>query len=89
MTTTMPAMVEEWAALLSDGVAAPADVAALEDLLQRISTPADEIPEIAELHVNPVIVGTDAVVTVNAKIRVAPVGSDHDPQHDPLLRRLR
>jgi acyl-CoA synthetase (NDP forming) len=69
--------------------AAPADVAALEDLLQRISTLADEIPEIAELDLNPVIVGTDAVVTVDAKIRVTPVGSDHDLRHDPLLRRLR
>ena len=69
--------------------AAPADVAALEDLLQRISTLADEIPEIAELDLNPVIVGADAVVTVDAKIRVAPVGSDHDLRHDPLLRRLR
>jgi acyl-CoA synthetase (NDP forming) len=69
--------------------AAPADVAALEDLLERISTLADEIPEIAELDLNPVIVGADAVVTVDAKIRVAPVGSDHDLRHDPLLRRLR
>jgi len=44
MTTTMPAMVEGWAALLSDGGAAPADVAALEDLLQRISTLATRSP---------------------------------------------
>jgi len=26
---------------------------------------------------------------VDAKIRVTPVGSDHDLRHDPLLRRLR
>jgi acyl-CoA synthetase (NDP forming)/GNAT superfamily N-acetyltransferase len=69
--------------------AAPADVAAVEDLLQRISTLADEVPEIAELDLNPVIVGADGVLTVDAKIRVAPVGADHDLQHDPLLRRLR
>ena len=69
--------------------AAPADVAAVEDLLQRISTLADEVPEIAELDLNPVIVGTDGLMTVDAKIRVAPVGADHDLRHDPLLRRLR
>jgi acyl-CoA synthetase (NDP forming) len=69
--------------------AAPADVAAVEDLLQRISTLADEVPEIAELDLNPVIVSADGVLTVDAKIRVAPVGADHDLQHDPLLRRLR
>jgi hypothetical protein len=69
--------------------AAPADVAALEDLLRRIGTLADEVPEIVELDLNPVVVGTDGLMTVDAKIRVAPVGSDHDLRHDPLLRRLR
>ena len=52
--------------------AAPADVAAVEDLLQRIGTLADEIPEIAELDLNPVIVRTDGLLTVDAKIRVTP-----------------
>jgi acyl-CoA synthetase (NDP forming)/GNAT superfamily N-acetyltransferase len=69
--------------------AAPTDVAGLEDLLQRIGTLADEIPEIAELDLNPVIVGVDGLSTVDAKIRVAPLGADHDLRHDPLLRRLR
>jgi acyl-CoA synthetase (NDP forming)/GNAT superfamily N-acetyltransferase len=69
--------------------AAPADVAAVEDLLQRIGTLADEVPEIAELDLNPVIVGVDGLVAVDAKIRVAPVGADRDLRHDPLLRRLR
>jgi acyl-CoA synthetase (NDP forming)/GNAT superfamily N-acetyltransferase len=69
--------------------AAPADVPAVEDLLGRIGTLADDVPEIAELDLNPVIVGTDGVLTVDAKIRVAPVRADHDLRHDPLLRRLR
>jgi acyl-CoA synthetase (NDP forming) len=69
--------------------AAHADVAAVEDLLQRIGTLADEVPEIAELDLNPVIADADGLVTVDAKIRVAPVGTDHDLRHDPLLRRLR
>lgn len=69
--------------------AANADVDALEDLLLRISALADEVPEIAELDLNPVIVGPDGAVTVDAKIRVAPVAIDRDLLHDPLLRRLR
>jgi acyl-CoA synthetase (NDP forming) len=69
--------------------AAPADVAAVEDLLQRIGTLADEVPEIVELDLNPVIVGTNGLMTVDAKVRVAPIGADHDLRHDPLLRRLR
>jgi ATP-grasp domain len=69
--------------------AAPADVAAVEDLLRRISTLADEVPEITELDLNPVIVSADGLMTVDAKVRVAPVGADHDLRHDPLLRRLR
>ena len=69
--------------------AAPADVAAVEDLLRRISTLADEVPEITELDLNPVIVSADGLMTVDAKVRVAPVGADHDLRHDPLVRRLR
>ena len=77
------------ALLLGYRGAAPADVAGLEDLLQRIGAVADEIPEIAELDLNPVIVRPDGLIAVDAKIRVAPVGTDHDLLHDPLLRRLR
>jgi hypothetical protein len=57
--------------------------------LQRIGTLADEVPEIAELDLNPVIAGTDGLLAVDARIRVAPIGADHDLRHDPLLRRLR
>jgi acyl-CoA synthetase (NDP forming)/GNAT superfamily N-acetyltransferase len=69
--------------------AAAADLAAVEDLLQRIGTLADELPEIAELDLNPVIVHPHGLVTVDAKIRIAPVGADHDLMHDPMVRRLR
>ena len=69
--------------------AAPADTAAVEDLLQRISTLADEVPEIAELDLNPVIARPDGLITVDAKIRVARIGADHELWHDPLFRRLR
>jgi acetate---CoA ligase (ADP-forming) len=48
------------------------DVAALEDVLLRVGYLADEISEIAEMDLNPVIVGPDGVVAVDVKIHVAP-----------------
>lgn len=60
------------------------DTAALEDLLARIGRLAEDVPEIAELDLNPVIAGPGGVVAVDAKLRLAPVGVEPDP----LLRRL-
>jgi acyl-CoA synthetase (NDP forming) len=60
------------------------DTAALADVLLRVSRLADDIPEIAELDLNPVIARPDGVQAVDARIRVAPAR----PQ-DPFLRRLR
>lgn len=64
-----------------------ADVTALEDALLLLATLADEVPEIAELNLNPMQAGPDGVVTVHAEIRVAPVGPAYDALHDPLVRR--
>jgi acyl-CoA synthetase (NDP forming) len=61
-----------------------ADTAALADVLLRVSRLADDVPEIAELDLNPVIARPDGVQAVDARIRVAPA----HPQ-DPFLRRLR
>jgi acyl-CoA synthetase (NDP forming)/GNAT superfamily N-acetyltransferase len=63
--------------------AQPADLAALQETLLRVSRLADDIPEIAELDLNPVIARPDGVSAVDARIRVTPV----QPQ-DPFLRRL-
>ena len=63
--------------------AQPADVAALQQTLLRVSRLADDIPEIAELDLNPVIARPDGVSAVDARIRLTPV----QPQ-DPFLRRL-
>jgi len=60
------------------------DIAALADVLLRVSRLADDVPEIAELDLNPVIARPDGVQAVDAHIRVAPA----HPQ-DPFLRRLR
>jgi len=61
-----------------------ADLAALRDILLRVSRLTEDLPEITELDLNPVIARTDSAVAVDARIRVAP----QVPQ-DPFLRRLR
>ena len=49
----------------------PADTSAVADLLLRIGRLVDEVPEIAELDLNPVLVGPDGCVAVDARVRVA------------------
>jgi hypothetical protein len=57
---------------------------ALRDaLLLRVSRLADDLPQVAELDLNPVIVRPDGVTAVDARIRVT---SEH--LADPFLRRL-
>ena len=62
----------------------PADLSALRETLLRISRLADDLPEIAELDLNPVIARPDGVAAVDARIRIAPA----KPQ-DLFLRKLR
>lgn len=63
----------------------PIDTAGLEDLLLRLGRLAEDLPEVAELDLNPVLAGPTGVVAVDAKLRLAPVGAEPDP----ALRRLR
>jgi acyl-CoA synthetase (NDP forming) len=49
-----------------------ADTAAVADLILRIGGLADELAEIAELDLNPVIAQPDGCVVVDARVRVAP-----------------
>jgi acyl-CoA synthetase (NDP forming) len=60
------------------------DLAGLRDLLLRISRLADDLPEVTELDLNPVIARPDGAHVVDARVKVAP----YQP-HDPFLRRLR
>jgi acetate---CoA ligase (ADP-forming) len=46
------------------------DVAAIEDLLLRVSAMVQAHPEIVELDCNPLIAGPDGVVIVDARVRV-------------------
>jgi acyl-CoA synthetase (NDP forming)/GNAT superfamily N-acetyltransferase len=61
-----------------------ADLGALRDLLLRVSRLADDLPEVTELDLNPVIARPDGVVVVDARIKVTPYRAQ-----DPFLRKLR
>ena len=61
----------------------PADVAALRGALLRISQLADDLPQVAELDLNPVIARPNGVIAVDARIRVTSHGAA-----DPFLRQL-
>jgi acyl-CoA synthetase (NDP forming)/GNAT superfamily N-acetyltransferase len=63
----------------------PADTGAVEQLLLRLGRLAEELPEVAELDLNPVLVGPNGAVVVDAKLRLSPTGDEPDP----FLRRLR
>ena len=58
---------------------------ALKDLLIRIGHLVDDLPEIAELDLNPVILTPDRPAIVDVKIRIAPPS----PLDSPLHRALR
>lgn len=62
-----------------------ADTDAVEDLVLRLGRLAEDLPEVAELDLNPVICGPDGVVAVDAKLRLAPVGTEPEA----FLRQLR
>jgi acyl-CoA synthetase (NDP forming)/RimJ/RimL family protein N-acetyltransferase len=51
--------------------AAPADVPALEDLIARVACLADELPEVAELEFNPVVVSGSGLAVLSAVVRLA------------------
>jgi acyl-CoA synthetase (NDP forming) len=48
------------------------DVGALEELLLRVGRLAEDVPEVAEMDLNPVVVTADGAVAVDVKVRVAP-----------------
>lgn len=62
----------------------PIDIAAVEELLLRVSALAEELPDVAELDLNPVIARADGVVVVDALIRI-----EHAEPPLPLGARIR
>ena len=70
-------------ALLGNGGQPGVDLDALRDTLLRVSRLADDLPEVAELDLNPVIARPDGVTAADARVRV----TSHRLA-DPFLRRL-
>jgi hypothetical protein len=50
--------------------APPADAGALVDVLHRLARLAEDVPEVAELDLNPIIAGPSGCVVVDARIRL-------------------
>jgi hypothetical protein len=61
------------------------DTAAIEALVLRLGRLAEDLPEVAELDLNPVLAGPDGAVAVDVKLRLAPVGDEPDAE----VRSLR
>jgi hypothetical protein len=51
--------------------ARPVDVAALEDVVARVSCLADDLPEVALLELNPVVVAEQGAHVLGAVVRLA------------------
>ena len=65
----------------------PVDTEAVEDMLIRLGRLAEDLPEVAELDLNPVIAGPDGITVVDVKLRLAATGDEPDPAlralHEP------
>jgi acyl-CoA synthetase (NDP forming)/GNAT superfamily N-acetyltransferase len=70
---------------LGDGGRPPVDLAALEALLLRVARLADDLPEVAEMDLDPVVCGPEGTVPAKARIKVAPSAG----RVDQTIRRLR
>jgi acetyl coenzyme A synthetase (ADP forming)-like protein len=57
-----------------------ADHAALIDLLHRLSDLAEDLPEVAELDLNPVVALPDGCIAVDARVRVRPPELQSSPK---------
>ncbi|MGA5037802.1 GNAT family N-acetyltransferase [Streptomyces capoamus] len=60
------------------------DLDGLEQLLQRLSRMAADLPQLAETDLNPVLAGPHGVITLDTRVRLVP-----RRPYDPYLRRLR
>jgi acyl-CoA synthetase (NDP forming) len=84
-TDAAPLLSGTGAQSAADAGALPsADTGALADVLLRVSRLADDLPEVAELELNPVIARPDGVRIVGVRVLVGPAESP-----DPFLLRLR
>ncbi len=65
--------------------AAPCDVDGLEQLLLRVARMAEEVPQLAEMDLNPVIVSPQGCTVVDARVRMVPWHAHPEQQ----VRHLR
>jgi acyl-CoA synthetase (NDP forming)/RimJ/RimL family protein N-acetyltransferase len=65
--------------------AEPVDIEALEDVVARVSLMADDLPEVADLELNPVIASPKGVAVLGARVRLAvpPGRTDNDTRRLP------
>ncbi len=57
-----------------------ADADALVDLVHRLSALAEDLPEVAELDLNPVLALPDRCVVVDARIRIGAAEARRSPK---------
>jgi acyl-CoA synthetase (NDP forming)/RimJ/RimL family protein N-acetyltransferase len=69
--------------LFGHGDTPPVDTAALADALLRVSRLADDLPEVSELALNPILARADGIWCVDVRVRISPA----EPK-DPFLRQL-
>ncbi|TCO61969.1 acetate--CoA ligase family protein [Actinocrispum wychmicini] len=60
------------------------DKSVARDVLVRVAKLAEALPEVTELDINPLVVGENGGIVVDARVRVAPTG-----YVDLFLRRMR
>jgi hypothetical protein len=64
--------------------APPVDIEALEEVVGRVSVLADQLPEVAELRLDPVVASPGGVCVLGARVRL----SDPPGRADSDTRRL-
>ena len=57
-------------------------MASLREVVLRVGALAEDLPEIAELDLNPVLVGVDGAQVVDARVRLEP-GDPAPPRRPP------
>jgi acyl-CoA synthetase (NDP forming)/GNAT superfamily N-acetyltransferase len=77
-------MIHSASVLLGRPGAAAADIASLKDMLLRVSQLAEDLPQVAELELSPVVARPDRAVAITGQVRIQAA----EPA-DSYLRRLR
>ena len=66
--------------------AEPVDIDGLEDVVARVSVLADDLQQVAELELNPVMAAPEGVSVLGARVRLAPPPGAHRRRHPPAAR---